>query len=352
MTDLQKIAIDFETNVLTQITKFYRSFESKGVVDINSFISKNRNIAKKTMENMRNALAQQVYDIYSKSLGKKVKDKDFYSNKNLQTIITKADDSILSSVSYAIWHASIFYSSLINKKRDDAYKTLNDLYNQGLQGSAKYKFEGTINFVDNESAFESDLAANIERAKGLGKGLVYIPQTYSACNKCSVWQGKYLIDDVYVGAKSDGEHQLLSYAMSLGFLHPNCRDTFIYVDDEESHKLETIKHKLKPIEKENMRKRYEAEQRQRVLAKQVRTWKRKMEDGVLELGKSTGDIEKSKIGKSIILADNRIKEKMYEVRELRDNEHLLRVNYSMFQTNYEYKPRKNWDFNSLRNKAS
>lgn len=332
MTELAKIAIDFESKLLSQITKFYREYALKGVVDLGRFNLESRNKAKISVKNFKDALAEQMYSIYGGD------EKGFIKNKKIQTIFTKADDNILSSVSYAMMYASMFYSGLISKgqSQEQAYNELNELYSNGLKASPKYGFEGSINFIDNEAAFETDLTKNTERAIEKNVALVYIPHTYSACPKCSIWQGKYLIDDVYANGAPDGKHQLLSYAISMGFLHPNCRDTFIYVENEEHHKLREAKHEPKELRREVIRKRYEAEQRERELAKQARAWKRKKEDGIDTYNRK--------------LIDARIDEKLEEARKLRDDGHMLRVNYRMFQTKYEYRSRRNWDVNSLRNR--
>lgn len=335
MTELAKIAINFETDVLSTVTKFYRIYMKSGAVDISRFNRESLNKAEKTMKNFNNALAEEMYSVYGG------KESDFVKNKNIQMIFTKSSDSILASVSYATLFASLILGRLVSKGREKegqelAYQELNNLYSNGLKGSPKYNFEGSINFVDNETAYQTDLTKNIEVARIKKTGLVYIPYTYSPCPKCSIWQGKYLIDDVYVGAQPDGKHQLLSYAMAFGFLHPNCRDTFIYVESDEEKPVRDARFKSNEKIREIQRKRYEAEQRQRELAKQARAWKRKQQDGIDSYSKS--------------LVENRIKEKLAEARQLRDEGHMLRVNYRMFQTNYEYRSRRDWDVNSLRNR--
>lgn len=52
--------------------------------------------------------------------------------------------------------------------------------------------------------------------------------------KCLPWVGKILIDDVWSGGSSDGispvtglKYPLMSYAISQGLYHPNCKDSHI-----------------------------------------------------------------------------------------------------------------------------
>lgn len=47
------------------------------------------------------------------------------------------------------------------------------------------------------------------------------------CPKCAPWCGRVMIDDVYAGGSAkDGKYPLLSTAISAGFLHPNCKDSY------------------------------------------------------------------------------------------------------------------------------
>lgn len=51
-----------------------------------------------------------------------------------------------------------------------------------------------------------------------------------ACPKCSMWLNRVLVDDVYSGGTVAESMQygvpMLSYAISQGFLHPNCKDVY------------------------------------------------------------------------------------------------------------------------------
>lgn len=57
-----------------------------------------------------------------------------------------------------------------------------------------------------------------------GVATVRINKRTHACPKCLPFVGKVLIDDVWSGGKADGVHMTMSYAMSQGLYHPNCRD--------------------------------------------------------------------------------------------------------------------------------
>ena len=64
---------------------------------------------------------------------------------------------------------------------------------------------------------------------------VRVNKREGACPLCVVWLGKVLIDDVYGGGtRQEAEEKrlpLLSKAMEMGFLHPNCKDVYsLYVE--------------------------------------------------------------------------------------------------------------------------
>ncbi len=69
----------------------------------------------------------------------------------------------------------------------------------------------------------ANLMGEGEMRKKLGNSLVYISKHGGACDKCSHWQGRVYIDDVWSGGKTkDGKYPLLSTAIDGGLFHPRC----------------------------------------------------------------------------------------------------------------------------------
>ena len=69
----------------------------------------------------------------------------------------------------------------------------------------------------------ANLMGEGEMRKKLGNSLVYISKHGGACDKCSPWQGRVYIDDVWSdGKKEDGKYPLLSTAIAGGLFHPRC----------------------------------------------------------------------------------------------------------------------------------
>jgi len=146
----------------------------------------------------------------------------------------------------------------LNKANSAALRMINDEYRQVIHKSAFFVGNGVytekqaidmatkdflsrgLNCIEYADGRRINIASYAEMAvrttslrthlmgegdfrKSIGRTLVKVTSHGGACKLCTAWQGKILVDDVYSGGKSDGQHQLLSEAMNQGFLHPNCR---------------------------------------------------------------------------------------------------------------------------------
>lgn len=82
--------------------------------------------------------------------------------------------------------------------------------------------------------------------KKLGNPLVYISKHGGACDKCTPWEGRVYIDDVWSGGtEDDGKYPLLSTAIEGGFLHPRCHhglSTYYEDINEEPKEVTKTKH--------------------------------------------------------------------------------------------------------------
>lgn len=69
----------------------------------------------------------------------------------------------------------------------------------------------------------ANLMGEGEMMKELGITTCYVSKHGGACDKCSPWQGRVYIDDVWAeGKKEDGKYPLLSTAIEGGLWHPRC----------------------------------------------------------------------------------------------------------------------------------
>lgn len=69
----------------------------------------------------------------------------------------------------------------------------------------------------------ANLMGEGEMRKKLGNSLVYVSKHGGACDKCTPWEGRVYIDDVWSGGtEEDGKYPLLSTAIAGGLFHPRC----------------------------------------------------------------------------------------------------------------------------------
>lgn len=232
---------------------------------------------------------QKVRDYISQMLGRKptpTEDKDFFgmNDKKLEALqkavkqdLNRAQHSVLRKMD-DVYRETIYKSHVylqsgtksLNQAIDMATK---DFLNKGID-SITYKDGRKVNIA---SYAEMCLRTASHRATLLGEGkkrdewgihLVVVSAHANTCPLCEPWQGKILIDDVFShGTKEDGPYPLLSEAIRAGLLHPNCRHTLITYFPGITQ-IPTI-----PDSKEAI-KTYEAEQKQRIMEREIRNQKR------------------------------------------------------------------------------
>ena len=92
----------------------------------------------------------------------------------------------------------------------------------------------------------ANLMGEGEMRKKLGNSLVYVSKHGGACDKCTPWEGRVYIDDVWSGGKEDdGKYPLLSTAIAGGLFHPRCQhgaSTYYEDINEESDEVTNAKH--------------------------------------------------------------------------------------------------------------
>lgn len=92
----------------------------------------------------------------------------------------------------------------------------------------------------------ANLMGEGEMRKKLGNSLVYVSKHGGACDKCTPWEGRVYIDDVWSGGtEKDGKYPLLSTAIEGGFLHPRCHhglSTYYEDINEEPKEVTKTKH--------------------------------------------------------------------------------------------------------------
>lgn len=92
----------------------------------------------------------------------------------------------------------------------------------------------------------ANLMGEGEMRKKLGNPLVYISKHVGACDKCTPWEGRVYIDDVWSGGiEEDGKYPMLSTAIAGGLFHPRCHhgiSTYYEDINEEPKEVTKTKH--------------------------------------------------------------------------------------------------------------
>lgn len=146
----------------------------------------------------------------------------------------------------------------------------------------------------------ANLMGEGEMRKKLGNSLVYVSKHGGACDKCTPWEGRVYIDDVWSGGtEEDGEYPLLSAAIAGGLFHPRCHhgiSTYYKDVNEEPEEVTKSKHNHNEEDKytqylQQRQKQYERLAAGSLLPENILNYKNKAN----ELQKQ---IESSKIGLS------------------------------------------------------
>lgn len=92
----------------------------------------------------------------------------------------------------------------------------------------------------------ANLMGEGEMRKKLGNPLVYISKHGGACDKCTPWEGRVYIDNVWSGGtEEDGKYPLLSIAIEGGLFHPRCQhgsSTYYEGINKEPEEVTQAKH--------------------------------------------------------------------------------------------------------------
>ena len=179
---------------------------------------------------------------------------------------------------------------------DQAVKQATNEFLQHGINSIQYQNGARVNIA---SYSEMALRTANKRAKLQGEGkqrqdiginTVLVVRSGNACPKCTPFLGRVYIDDVWSGgslmdAIQGTPYPMLSEAIAQGLYHPNCRDTHVtYMEG-----ITSIPKPLTPQEKAEQQKKYDLEQQQRYLERQLRKNKRLRDNAMLEADKEMYD---------------------------------------------------------------
>ncbi len=345
---------DFQTKALVKIANYYNQFQIDKQFKIREFKNEMSDLAQKQIENIQIAVANTLTSKYQEQMKQDGIDADVKRLKNnpfALSVVSSSIQNITKATNYALWYSAITYSNLISMKKQDADSKLEQIVDRGLPGGIRSN-NAVMNYVAMGEAISGDAeinmiqAASAEIAAEKKQYLIYIPRTFSACSKCSPWQGRYLIDDIHAKGQPDGKHPLLSEAFAAGFFHPNCRDTWIYVT-EETDKPPVKEPKHLPENNLELKRRYAAERRQRELERTIRANKVKIEAKPTRKMMNEYYRQKDIDPKTtkLVFSDSYQKQSLidWRMKELRDMEKaglILRVEQNRLAVDYKFAPKK------------
>ncbi len=201
--------------------------------------------------------------------------------KRVETAALRMTDDVYRQTVNKVQLAMATGSMNLNEALDIAVK---DFLDKGIN-CIVYSDGKHVNIADyvrmalRTTSARASLQGQAKRFAQLGYDTVLVSQ-YGGCSKtCEPWQGKVYIDDVFT--PWEGEHDeyqgksnycgqwfwLLSYAISNGLFHPNCRHTI-------SQYIHGVTKIPEPIAAEKIKKQRELEEKQRAMERRIRKLKR------------------------------------------------------------------------------
>lgn len=301
----KKVIADYQAVIDSQTSDLLKESYRQGKKNSNSFIKRMMDKVKEKFE----AKEKRFFvnnDDKVKALMKTVKGDLHNAN---YAALRQMDDVYRKT----LFKAQMYYSNgavSLEKAIDMATK---DFLNKGID-CITYKNGRKVNIA---SYAEMAVRTSNQRAMLMGEGTkraeygihtVCSSIHSNTCQLCLAWQGKVLIDDVYSGGtKEDGSYPLLSTAMAEGFLHANCRHhpTTFFPDINKEPKELTEDEQQEALEK------YNAEQKQRKIERDIKKWKR------VEAGSTDPD--------NLAAAHTRVEQLQAQMKQhLQDNPHLRR----------------------------
>lgn len=301
----KKVIADYQAVIDSQTSDLLKESYRQGKKNSNSFIKRMMDKVKEKFEPKEKRFFVNNDDKV-KALMKTVKGDLHNAN---YAALRQMDDVYRKT----LFKAQMYYSNgavSLEKAIDMATK---DFLNKGID-CITYKNGRKVNIA---SYAEMAVRTSNQRAMLMGEGTkraeygihtVCSSIHSNTCPLCLLWQGRVLIDDVYSGGtKEDGDYPLLSTAMEDGFLHANCRHhpTTFFPDINKEPKELTEDEQQEALEK------YNAEQKQRRIERDIKKWKR------VEAGSVDPD--------NLAVAHTRVEQLQAQMKQhLQDNPYLRR----------------------------
>ena len=237
-------------------------------------------IAEQALVEGYQAAADEI-EMFADSLELQAQDMQEQIDQTVKTLMEELSATFQVELRYMRRDADDLYRTIIETVRDNREatgKTLNKAVSEAMQTFAQ---KGIIGFVDaagrNWGLYEytnmamrtaihrAGLKATLENMGRYGLDLAFVTRHPGACPLCAKWYGV-----IFSVSGQSISHPSLQDAMDAGLFHPNCADILqVYIEG-----VSDLENGMVGFDAKESAERYVSSQRQRLLERQVRRWKR------------------------------------------------------------------------------
>ncbi|MCI8432444.1 MAG: hypothetical protein HFH83_04515 [Lachnospiraceae bacterium] len=145
-----------------------------------------------------------------------------------ETAILRMSDDVYRK---AIFNAQVYANTGAGTYEKAVDMAVKDMLAAGLNcvqyaNGARHTLKEYANMAIRTACTRAYLQGEGVKRQEWGIATVIMNKRGKPCPKCLPWAGKVLIDDVWSGGTAEGaKYPLMSYAISKGLYHPNCRDS-------------------------------------------------------------------------------------------------------------------------------
>lgn len=296
---------NYKKAMAKDIDKPAKQWRELQILNLQQFQKENRQIVEYYNKLLRKEVEKSLKQSYKEGIIQVLKEEE----RTEQYFLDKIDYNKINSLMNSVFHD-------FEKASWAAMRQVNDIYRQNIFKTMMYYDTGTIslkkavdmssksfiqkglnsiiygngNKVDICAYSDMVLRTNSHRVKVQGEavqasefGIVtcYVSKHGSTCKKCAVFEGLFLLDDVNNVLTQEQQQKYghltkLSEAIDHGLFHPNCRHSLIYqrpdnyknMNKKANYDIEDDEEKQRKID------RYNREQLQRGLEREIRKAKR------------------------------------------------------------------------------
>lgn len=176
----------------------------------------------------------------------------------------------------AIFNAQVYANTGAGTYEKAVDMATKDMLAAGLNcvvyaNGARHTLSDYANMAIRTASKRAYLQGEGEKRQEWGVTTVIMVKRGNPCPKCLPFVGKVLIDDVWSGGKKeDGPYPLMSYAISKGLYHPNCKDSH----STYFKGISTADDTWTKEELEEIGLNYQADQKQQYAARQAEKYER------------------------------------------------------------------------------